>query len=299
MMKPVLLLSLFTLLCGPVPSFASLDAPAIKLPADLEPAKSWRDDIVLEAHSPYARLRLTRLKSKMTVADHLSLNGRDADRLRAQGATVEPRLRAFTTAGGRRLLAIESTHREKPLFTGYVNGPAGSYAFLASGLTRTQVMKTVATLELPGERVAPELDPRIGAPAAAKAVEAAPLTAKADAGRALNAVAETAMPMPSELRDAPAALPEEDSAPQPALMYEPDQVSPWPQRFEIFLALTMFLVGLGFVWRLAAWAASRGKSAEENAPGSPSNLPPFRRSSVATRPLIRPSDDREPAGLAS
>ncbi|OIO08104.1 MAG: hypothetical protein AUJ52_08870 [Elusimicrobia bacterium CG1_02_63_36] len=267
-MKSALFLFLLPLLSFPGAAIASLDAPAMKLPADMEPAKAWRDDIVLEAHSPYARLRLTRMKSKITVADQLALNGRDADRLKAQGATVQPRIRAFTTADGRRLLAIESQHRDKPLFTGYVNGPKETYAFLASGLTRTQVMKAVETLQLPGEGAA------------------------------------TAMPMPEELRDSPAPLPAGEtsapSTPEPAraLMYEPDRVSPWPQRFEVMLAFTMFLVGLGFVWRLTAWVASRGKQTAAAAPGSASNLPAFRRASVGTTPLPPRPDDREPAGFA-
>jgi hypothetical protein len=295
MKNSALILSLAALVSLTGAASASLEKPSIKLPTDLEPANAWRTDIVVEAHSPYSRVRITRLKERLTVADHFDLNARDARKLQSQGAKVEQRLRSFKTAGGRRLLALESLHRDKSLFTGYVNGPKNSYAFLAAGLTRTQVMQAVESLEFPGEIAS---SGPLGA-------EAAPSTDNASrAGRAENdpRLDSEAMPMPEELRDSPAPLRNISDSTSPQLMYEPQEVSPWPKRLEAFFTLTMVLVGIGFVWRLVAWGLAMNKKTTDTHPGSATTLPPFQRKSVATQPLrtpVPPEPYREPAGVGS
>ena len=281
--KRALLLSLCVVVSLPGVAIASLESPSLKLPANLEPAKSWRKDIVLEARSPYARLRLTKLDSLKTIADQFDLNGRDADRLQKQGAKVQKRLRAFMTAGGRRLLAIESLHRDKQLFTGYVNGPNNTYAFLASGLQLSQVVSAVETLQFPGETIESQLDPRIGP--------------------------QAPLPIPEELRDAPAPLAKEEltaeTVPeQPAAMFQKQKPSPWPDRFKSLFGWTMLLVGLGFIWRLISWAGARkskvsfATTVTKAAPGSAAALtplPPFKRSPVHVTPLPLPKRNKQTA----
>lgn len=252
-----LLLCLSALLSLPAAVSASLESPSLSLPENFKTAENWRGDIVLEAHSADARLRLTKMRGLKTAADHFSLNGADGDRLHKLGAKVEKRLRAFHTASGRRLLAIEATHRDKRLYTGYINGPENTYAFLASGLPLSAVAVAVETLRFPGEEISPERDSRAGAAGPADAF---------------------ALPPAAEMKDALAPLPEEKT--EPAVESGP---SPWPGRFKALLGWTMLLIGFGFIWRLIFWAKNRRHNAV--IPTAVPPVPPAPGSAAALTPL--------------
>ncbi|PCI38166.1 MAG: hypothetical protein COB53_05165 [Elusimicrobia bacterium] len=257
--KRALLLSLCAFLSLPGVAFAVLEAPTLKIPTGLESAEPWRKDIVLEARSSQARIRLTRLDTLKSKVDIFNSIDRDADRLKALGAKVENRLRALLTAKGHRLLAIESMHRKKRLFTGYVSGPKNTYAFLASGLPLSEVVTAVKSLTFPGEEN--QASPTVEKPLA----------------------------MPEKLRDSPA-----DVIPQtPVSMVEKKMVSPspWPGRITTLMGVMMVILGLGFMWRLLSWAYTRRGTTAGAPPGSAAALtplPPFKHRTTALTPLPLP-----------
>ncbi len=278
--KRVYLSCIFAVVSLPGGAHASLNSPSLKLPAELEPTTNWRKDIVLEARSPYALMRLTKLKNLKTTADTFDLIGRDANRLKNLGAKVEKRLRAIQTDKGRRLLVIESIHRDKPLYTGYVNGPKNTYAFLASGLHLAQVVTAAESLRFPGDE--PQLPTETGIGP------------------------ESAMPMPEEMRDAPRAVSAGETIPEkPQPMVQTYKQSPWPNRLKTLFGWTMLLLGIGFIWRLISWAGSRkslpltGSTTSTAAPGSAAaltQLPPFKRGKFTSlTPLPLPKKEKQTA----